>query len=96
MEAVTQAQADAQKRMISVSRWHEALPHTIISKYRGTKVIMMAGRPGKGVSGHPTLQILADAFGLKDITCKTFRSRNTRKIVAAFVHGIIKNAKFVF
>lgn len=42
---------DAQKRMISISRWHQKLPHTIVSKYRGTEVIMKSRALGAGVSG---------------------------------------------
>ena len=52
--AVSKAQVDAQKKMVSIARWHYSMPRTIITHYRGTKIVMIARRPGYGVTGNVT------------------------------------------
>src|SRR5947199_9374262 len=89
--AVEKASKDAQetlKRQTKVQMRGETIPHRVIGRFGGSRVIMVPAGPGTGVKAGPGVRDVLQACGVHNILTKTHGSTNPINLVKATIAGL--------
>jgi small subunit ribosomal protein S5 len=90
--AVEKASKDAQetlKRQKKVQLKGETIPHRIVGKFGGSRVILVPAGPGTGVKAGPGVRDVLEACGVRNILTKTHGSTNPINLVKATIQGLL-------
>ena len=90
--AVEKASKDAQESMRRQSRIQMkgvTIPHRVIGKFGGSRVILVPAGPGTGVKAGPGVRDVLEACGIKNILTKTHGSTNPINLVKATIQGLL-------
>ncbi|WP_038055022.1 30S ribosomal protein S5 [Thermodesulfobacterium hydrogeniphilum] len=82
-DAIRKAIEKAKKSMIEVPISKDTIPHTIMTKFGATKILLKPAKPGTGVIAGGTVRAIMDAAGIKDIVTKCIGSSNPHNLVKA-------------
>jgi small subunit ribosomal protein S5 len=91
--AVEKASKDAQENMRQQKRIHmrgETIPHRVIGRFGGSRVILVPAGPGTGVKAGPGVRDVLEACGIKNILTKTHGSTNPINLVKATIQGLLE------
>ena len=91
--AVEKATKDAQetmKRQKRVSLKGDTIPHRIIGKFGGSRVILVPAGPGTGVKAGPGVRDVLECAGIKNILTKVHGSSNPINLVKATIQGLMQ------
>ena len=91
--AVDKATKDAQesiKRQKKVQLRGETIPHRVIGRFGGSRVIMVPAGPGTGVKAGPGVRDVLEACGIHNILTKTHGSTNPINLVKATIDGLMQ------
>jgi small subunit ribosomal protein S5 len=90
--AVEKATKDAQetmKRQKRVSLRNDTIPHRVIGKYCGSRVILVPAGPGTGVKAGPGVRDVLEVCGIRNILTKVHGSSNPINLVKATIAGLL-------
>ncbi len=90
--AVEKATKDAQetmKRQKRVSLKGDTIPHRVIGKYCGSRVILVPAGPGTGVKAGPGVRDVLEVAGVRNILTKVHGSSNPINLVKATIAGLL-------
>src|SRR3954467_6048836 len=90
--AVEKATKDAQellKRQKKISLRGDTIPHRVVGKYCGSRVILVPAGPGTGVKAGPGVRDVLEACGIRNILTKTHGSTNPINLVKATIQGLL-------
>jgi small subunit ribosomal protein S5 len=90
--AVEKASLDAQKRLkgqAKIQMKGETIPHRIIGRFGGSRVILVPAGPGTGVKAGPGVRDVLEACGIHNILTKTHGSTNPINLVKATIEGLL-------
>ena len=90
--AVEKATKDAQetmKRQKRISLKGETIPHRVIGRFGGSRVILVPAGPGTGVKAGPGVRDVLVLCGVKNILTKTHGSTNPINLVKATIEGLL-------
>jgi small subunit ribosomal protein S5 len=90
--AVEKATKDAQetmKRQKRVSLKGDTIPHRIIGKFGGSRVILVPAGPGTGVKAGPGVRDVLEVAGIRNILTKVHGSSNPINLVKATIAGLL-------
>ncbi len=87
-EAIRKAGAQAKKRMISVPRRTNTIPHDVIAQFGASKVMMKPAAPGTGIVASDTMRAVLELAGVKDVLAKSLGSSNRVNVVKATMSGL--------
>src|SRR5437588_12435246 len=90
--AVEKASKDAQetmKRQRRIQLRGETIPHRVIGRFGGSRVILVPAGPGTGVKAGPGVRDVLEACGIRNILTKTHGSTNPINLVKATIHGLL-------
>src|SRR5271154_6716728 len=90
--AVDKATKDAEetlKRQKKMQLKGETIPHRVIGRFGGSRVIMVPAGPGTGVKAGPGVRDVLEACGIHNILTKTHGSTNAINLVKATIKGLL-------
>jgi small subunit ribosomal protein S5 len=87
-KAVKDAQ-DSMRRQRKVQMKGETIPHRVIGRFGGSRVILVPAGPGTGVKAGPGVRDVLEACGIHNILTKTHGSTNPINLVKATIQGLL-------
>ena len=91
--AVEKATKDAQETLRRQKRFSlrgDTIPHRVIGKFGGSRVILVPAGPGTGVKAGPGVREVLQACGIRNILSKTHGSTNPINLVKATIDGLLQ------
>src|SRR5438309_10395816 len=91
--AVEKASKDAQETMRRQRRIQmrgETIPHRVIGRFGGSRVIMVPAGPGTGVKAGPGVRDVLEVCGVRNILTKVHGSSNPINLVKATIAGLLQ------
>jgi small subunit ribosomal protein S5 len=90
--AVEKASKDAQESMRRTRRIQmkgQSIPHRVVGRFGGSRVILVPAGPGTGVKAGPGVRDVLEACGIHNILTKTHGSTNPLNLVKATIQGLL-------
>ncbi|HEY7315692.1 MAG TPA: 30S ribosomal protein S5 [Gemmataceae bacterium] len=90
--AVEKATKDAQetmKRQKRISLRGDTIPHRVIGRFGGSRVILVPAGPGTGVKAGPGVRDVLQVCGIHNILTKVHGSSNPINLVKATIAGLM-------
>jgi small subunit ribosomal protein S5 len=91
--AVEKATKDAQealKRQKRISMKGDTIPHRVIGRFGGSRVVMVPAGPGTGVKAGPGVRDVLEVCGIHNILTKVHGSTNPLNLVKATIEGLLQ------
>jgi small subunit ribosomal protein S5 len=91
--AVEKATKDAQetlRRQPRVSLKGDTIPHKVIGRFGGSRVILVPAGPGTGVKAGPGVREVLVLCGIRNILTKVHGSANPINLVKATIQGLLQ------
>ena len=82
-DAIRKAIEKAKKNIIDIPIIRGTIPHTIMTKFGSTKILLKPAKSGTGVIAGSTVRAIMDAAGITDIVTKCIGSSNPHNLVKA-------------
>src|SRR5262249_54907175 len=93
LPGVEKATKDAQetlKRQKRVQLKGDTIPHRIIGRFGGSRVILVPAGPGTGVKAGPGVRDVLELCGVRNILTKVHGSSNPINLVKATIAGLLE------
>ena len=88
--AIDKATMSAKKHMISIPLEGTSIPHEVIGKFGTSKVKLLPSKEGTGVIAGGSVRPVVELCGIKDITAKSYGSRNKINCVKATLDALMQ------
>ena len=87
-DAMRKANEQAYRSMVTIPRSGTTIPHEVIGKLCGAKVLLKPANPGTGVIAGGSVRAVLEACGVRDILTKSLGSANILNVVKATMHAL--------
>jgi small subunit ribosomal protein S5 len=88
--AVEKGVKDAHKQMQRVNLRGGTIPHRVIGRFGGSRVVLVPAGPGTGVKAGPGVRDVLECAGIKNILTKVHGSSNPINLVKATIQGLLQ------
>ena len=89
VEKATKDATETMKRQKRVSMRGDTIPHRVVGKFGGSRVILVPAGPGTGVKAGPGVRDVLVACGVRNILTKVHGSTNPINLVKATINGLL-------
>jgi small subunit ribosomal protein S5 len=86
-DAIRKSLDRAKNNMIRVPLKRMTIPHQVVGKFKGAKVVLKPASPGTGIIAGGPVRAVMEAAGIRDILSKSLGSANSMNIVKAVFEG---------
>src|SRR5207248_4457622 len=90
VEKTTKDAQEAMKRHARIQMRGDTIPHRVIGRFGGSRVVLVPAGPGTGVKAGPGVRDVLEACGIKNILTKTHGSTNPINLVKATICGLLE------
>ncbi len=87
-DAMRKASEKARKEMRKVARFDTTIPHEVIGRVGGARVLLKPASEGTGVIAGGGVRAVVEAAGISDILTKSLRSNNLLNVVYATMDAL--------
>jgi len=87
--AIRKGAEKAQRSMESVKVINGTIPHSIVSKCGGAKLLMKPAAPGTGIIACEPVRAVLELAGVRNVLTKSLGSNTTKNLVKATLHGLL-------
>ncbi|MBU0704088.1 MAG: 30S ribosomal protein S5 [Chloroflexi bacterium] len=87
-DAIRKATERARRDMQPIALMHTTIPHEIVGRCGGAKVLLKPASPGTGVVAGGGVRALVEAVGIRDVLTKSQGSSNAVNVVQAAMDGL--------
>ncbi|MCL2848219.1 MAG: 30S ribosomal protein S5 [Firmicutes bacterium] len=87
-EAIRKAEMAARKNMTRIALGDFTIPHEVIGNFSASKVYLRPAPEGTGVIAGGSVRAVLELAGVKNITSKSYGSRNPANTVKATIEGL--------
>ena len=87
-DAIRKGEEAAKKNLIKVPRKGTTVPHTVFSKFRGSKIMIRPASEGTGLIAGGTMRAILSLAGVVDVLAKSLGSSNPANVVKATFKAI--------
>ena len=88
--AIDKATMSAKKHMVSIPLEGTTIPHEVIGKFGTSRVKLLPSKEGTGVIAGGSVRPVVELCGIKDITAKSYGSRNKINCVKATLDALMQ------
>ncbi len=86
-DAIKKAIKSAMKSLVKIPIVKSTIPHEIIGKYGGGKILLKPAKPGKGIIAGGPVRLLIELSGIKNIYSKSLGSNTSINMIRATLEG---------
>lgn len=87
-DAIRRGGEAARTNMVHVALRDATIPHEVLSRYGGAKVLLRPASPGTGVIAGKTVRAVLESAGVRDVLTKSLGSRNAANVVKATLKAL--------
>src|SRR5438445_798010 len=80
---------ESMRRQRKIQLKGETIPHRVVGRFGGSRVVMVPAGPGTGVKAGPGVRDVLEACGIRNILTKTHGSTNAINLVKATIQGLL-------
>jgi small subunit ribosomal protein S5 len=88
-DAIRKGGESARAQMVDVNLRDTTIPHEVISRYCGAKVLLRPASPGTGVIAGKTVRAVLESAGVKNVLSKSLGSKNAANVVKATLDALL-------
>jgi small subunit ribosomal protein S5 len=88
--AVEKGIKDAKKTLNKINLLDRTIPHQVIGRFGGTKIIIIPASPGTGVIAGGSARAVLELSGVQDVLTKVVGSTTAKNVVKATMDGLLK------
>jgi small subunit ribosomal protein S5 len=89
VEKATKDAQEAMKRQARIQMRGDTIPHRVIGRFGGSRVVLVPAGPGTGVKAGPGVRDVLEVCGIHNILTKTHGSTNPINLVKATIQGLL-------
>jgi small subunit ribosomal protein S5 len=88
-DCIRKASENARTQLVSVILRDTTIPHEVLSRYDGAKVLLRPASNGTGIIAGKTVRAVCELAGVRNMLSKSLGSNNPVNLAKATLHGLL-------